>query len=165
MSQDSDDFLTPKRTSKLSRSNNRRIQNLIKNSDSESCSISQDSTTPTQSKGTYQLPDESITTQSPMSDNEEYLRCSNSSSGTCSVQGESSITPTEKQKALRTRKTMGKKQAELSSQSDIDELPSPLYVPLFKSPPIVNGTPAASTYKAQGKICTYGNKIFENVHV
>ena len=28
MSQDSDDFLTPKRTSKLSRSNNRRIQNL-----------------------------------------------------------------------------------------------------------------------------------------
>ena len=149
-SQDSDEMLTPKRTSKLSRSNNRRIQNLKKPSDSESCSISQDSSTPMQSKGTPQ----SATPQSQMSDNEEYLRRSTSLSGTCSGQGERSKSPIQKQNTHRTRKTMGKKQAELSSQSDTNELPDLLYVPLLKSTPTVAGTPVASTSKANKRPMT-----------
>ena len=66
--------------------------------------------------------------------------------------------PTEKQTTLMTRKTMGKKQVELSSQSDTDELPSLDYVPLYRSPPTMPGTPVASTSKATKRPFTQKQK-------
>ena len=113
MSQDSDNFSTPKRPSKLSLSNTRKTLNVHKHSYSESCRISQ--------------------VLSP------------SSPGTCSADGDSSGTPLNKQNTLITRKTVEKKQVELSSQSDTDDLPSLHYVPLYRSPPTMPANPVAST--------------------
>ena len=64
------------------------------------------------------------------------------------------MSPIEKQNTPRTRKTLGKKSAELSSESDTDELPNLLYVPLFKSPPTVEEFPVASTSKANKRPMT-----------
>ena len=108
MSQESGDRLTQRKFSKLSRSSNRKSQNVNKHSDPENYKISQESVTPVQSTPL----EPSATNQSQSADNEETLNTSNSFFEPCSGQGKSSVSPITKQ--IDSKKT----QSEMSSQSD-----------------------------------------------
>ena len=164
MSQESDnpsgDFLTPRRPSRLSRPKKKRgILNVSSSSDT-----SQDLTTPKsplsdqenenekrlllqkQSHNKvakyHHLADRVETTQKSMSDTEPSLKKTPATPGTSSI---------NTQKVLQLRKT-NLPEIGQSSQSDDEELPSPLYVPLFRGPsPSVMPSTSTATSLAQKK--------------